>query len=81
MTPYYRCTNKEFCPGQSWRDGCKTANHPERLRCPFIEEQYRSPIPKWAADPRKPGIKDPDTTLPYGVSLWAVQELMKERQT
>ena len=81
MKIYHKCTYEGYCPGQSWGSHCYTKDHPERLECPYIQEEHRSPIPKQEIDPRKPGVKDPDTPLPWWISLELVQELMKERQT
>jgi len=80
MKIFYRCTSRGYCPGQSWRHVCKTANHPERLKCPNLKIIEAGPTPKPEIDSKEDGREPLDPALPWNVSLWAVRELMKERR-
>jgi len=81
MRHYYVCTKKGYCEGQARSGQCKTGYYPERMKCPHLKIVEGVAARKKEIDPRKPGVKDPETPLFWGPSLWVVQELMKERRT
>lgn len=76
----YKCTSTGFCTAQTMSGLCRVGRHKERLKCPHIEAMGPGLPSKTEIDPRKPGVADPDTPLPWWISRLAVLEMMKERQ-